>query len=62
MMRNFLLASAGAILLSLSGPQVANTATLEAWAPVPVKPAPFTGPNKPHKKFTDILARIRLRP
>ena len=34
-----------------------GAAPLEAWAPQPVKPAPFTAPNKPLKKFTDILAR-----
>jgi len=57
MMRKILMAGVGAVLLTLSGAQMANTAPLEAWAPVPVKPAPFTGPNKLHKKFTDILAR-----
>ncbi len=57
MLRKFLIASAGAALLTTAGAPVANTAPLEAWAPVPVKPAPFTGPNKPHKKFVDILAR-----
>jgi mannose-6-phosphate isomerase-like protein (cupin superfamily) len=57
MMRKFLITSAGAVLLTLSGAQGASTAPLEAWAPVPVKPAPFTGINKPHKKFVDILAR-----
>ena len=32
---------------------------LTAWAPQPVKPAPFTAPNKPLKKFVDIMARHR---
>lgn len=38
---------------------MASGAPLTAWAPQPVKPAPFTGPNKPLKKFVDILARHR---
>jgi mannose-6-phosphate isomerase-like protein (cupin superfamily) len=38
----------------------AHSATpLTAWAPQPVKPAPYTAPNQPLKKFTDILARHR---
>lgn len=37
--------------------QTARPAPLMAWAPQPVKPAPFTAPNKPLKKFVDILAR-----
>ncbi len=35
----------------------ASGAPLTAWAPQPVKPAPFTGINKPLKKYVDILAR-----
>jgi len=49
----------GALLL-LCAPAAAQRATpLTAWAPVPVKPAPFTAPNQPLKKFTDITARHR---
>ena len=48
---------AAASLICISALGQAQSATpLAAWAPVPVKPAPFTGPNKPHKKFTDIIA------
>jgi mannose-6-phosphate isomerase-like protein (cupin superfamily) len=50
-------------LMSLAGVpaslQMASGAPLTAWAPVPVKPAPFTAPNKPLKKFVDIVARHR---
>lgn len=53
-----MMVSAG-LLLALSGAQAADSLT--AWAPQPVKPAPFTGPNKPLKKFTDIMARHRGR-
>jgi mannose-6-phosphate isomerase-like protein (cupin superfamily) len=55
MMRKMFFASAGMLLLT--GAQVANTAPLTAWAPQPVKPAPYIAPNKPLKKFTDIMAR-----
>jgi mannose-6-phosphate isomerase-like protein (cupin superfamily) len=48
-----------AILLALSGIQTAKPAPLTAWAPQPVKPAPYVAPNKPLKKFVDILARHR---
>jgi len=34
-----------------------RAAPLTAWAPQPVRPAPFTAPNKPLKKFADIMAR-----
>ena len=51
----------GALML-LCVPASAQRATpLTAWAPQPVKPAPFTAPNKPLKKYTDILARHRGR-
>jgi len=43
----------------LAGSSQVGAAPLEAWAPQPEKPAPFTAPNKPLKKFTDILARHR---
>ena len=56
-MRKILVALAGAVILTLPCAGPASTAPLEAWAPVPVSPAPFTGVNKPHKKFVDILAR-----
>jgi mannose-6-phosphate isomerase-like protein (cupin superfamily) len=49
-----------AILLSAVCAPVAvlsAPAPLMAWAPQPVKPAPFTAPNKPLKKLVDILAR-----
>ena len=58
-MRKFWLAAAGTVLLALSGAQVGNTAPLTAWAPKPVKPAPYIAPNKPLKKFVDIMARHR---
>ena len=32
---------------------------LTAWAPQPVKLAPYTAPNQPLKKFADIMARHR---
>src|SRR6201985_1858900 len=56
-MRKFLIGAAGAALLTLSGAQMASTAPLTAWAPQPVKPAPYVAPNKPLRKFVDILAR-----
>jgi mannose-6-phosphate isomerase-like protein (cupin superfamily) len=55
MLRKFLMASAGAVLLMI--PLAARTAPLTAWAPQPVKPAPYLAPNKPLRKFVDILAR-----
>ena len=57
MKRKFLIGSAGAVLLTLSWAQMAQTAPLTAWAPKPITPAPFVAPNKPLKKFVDILAR-----
>jgi hypothetical protein len=39
------------------GAQTARPAPLHAWAPVPLKPAPYGSPNKPLKKIADILAR-----
>jgi len=36
-----------------------GAAPLTAWAPQPVKPAPYVAPNKPLKKFVDITARHR---
>ena len=59
MLRKFLMASAGAVLLMLPLVQMAKTAPLTAWAPQPVKPAPYLAPNKPLRKFVDILARHR---
>src|SRR5579863_5621113 len=58
MMRRRLIVSA-AILFALSAIQPAGSAPLTAWAPQPVKPAPYIAPNKPLKKFVDILARHR---
>ncbi|HEX4176845.1 MAG TPA: hypothetical protein VHY57_00335, partial [Rhizomicrobium sp.] len=58
-MRKFLIGAAGAAFLTLSGAQMASTAPLTAWAPQPVKPASFVAPNKPLRKFADILARHR---
>ncbi|HVW73248.1 MAG TPA: hypothetical protein VHC39_06390 [Rhizomicrobium sp.] len=58
-MRMFLIGAAGAAFLALMGAQMAGAAPLTAWAPQPVKPAPFVAPNKPLRKFTDILARHR---
>jgi len=55
MMRKLMIA----VLFILPGAQTASAAPLEAWAPQPVSPAPFTAPNKPLKKFADILARHR---
>jgi mannose-6-phosphate isomerase-like protein (cupin superfamily) len=59
MLRKILMASAGAVLLMLPLVQVAKTAPLTAWAPQPLKPAPYLAPNKPLRKFGDILARHR---
>jgi mannose-6-phosphate isomerase-like protein (cupin superfamily) len=56
LLRKFLVVS-GAVLFTLAAVQAANTAPLTAWAPKPVKPAPYIAPNKPLKKFADILAR-----
>jgi mannose-6-phosphate isomerase-like protein (cupin superfamily) len=56
-MKIILLATAATLLCSAAVAQNARPAPLHAWAPVPVKPAPFTGINKPLKKMTDILAR-----
>ena len=39
--------------------QMTQGAPLTAWAPQPVKLAPYTAPNQPLKKFADILARHR---
>ena len=52
----FLLASP-MLLCTLGTGQGATSLT--AWAPQPVKPAPYIAPNKPLKKFTDITARHR---
>jgi mannose-6-phosphate isomerase-like protein (cupin superfamily) len=38
---------------------VQGATPLTAWAPQPVKPAPYTAPNQPLKKFADIMARHR---
>ncbi len=59
MIRNYLIVSVAAVLFTLPGAQTASTAPLTAWAPQPVNPAPFMPPNKPLKKFVDILARHR---
>jgi mannose-6-phosphate isomerase-like protein (cupin superfamily) len=56
-MRNLVIFSAGAVLVTMLCAQAANTAPLTAWAPKPVRPAPYVAPNKPLKKFVDILAR-----
>lgn len=58
-MRRSLIVSAATIFLALAGAESASTAPLTAWAPQPVKPAPYIAPNKPLKKFVDILARHR---
>jgi mannose-6-phosphate isomerase-like protein (cupin superfamily) len=59
MLRKILMASAGAILLMVPLVQMASPAPLTAWAPQPLKPAPYLAPNKPLRKFADILARHR---
>jgi mannose-6-phosphate isomerase-like protein (cupin superfamily) len=56
---SLLIVSVGALFLAMPYAQTANAAPLAAWAPQPVSPAPFTSPNKPLKKFVDILARHR---
>ncbi len=59
-LRKYLLLAGAGILSAVCEPAAAQTARpapLVAWAPQPVKPAPFTAPNKPLKKLTDILAR-----
>lgn len=56
---SLLIVSVGALFLAMPYTQTANAAPLAAWAPQPVSPAPFTSPNKPLKKFVDILARHR---
>ena len=53
-----LLAVAGLAMAAVrADAQNARPAPLHAWAPVPVKLAPYTAPNKPWKKISDILAR-----
>lgn len=59
MLGKFLILATGAILFSVAGLDAASTAPLTAWAPKPVTPAPYIPPNKPLKKFVDILARHR---
>lgn len=44
-------------VVGLAGLSHLHAAPLEAWAPQPVKPAPYAAPNKPLKKFADIQAR-----
>ena len=53
------LVSAAILLFIQSGADTAISAPLAAWAPQPTKPAPYVAPNKPLKKFVDILARHR---
>jgi mannose-6-phosphate isomerase-like protein (cupin superfamily) len=55
--KNIVLATTLLGLLGVSASPMAISAPLTAWAPQPVKPAPFTGINKPLKKFVDIVAR-----
>jgi len=47
------------LLSAVCAPPAAQSAPapLMAWAPQPVKSAPFTAPNKPLKTLVDILAR-----
>ncbi len=54
--------AASFVVLSLltavvAGAQPEKSASLLAWAPQPKKPAPFTPPNKPLRRLSDILAR-----
>ena len=58
-MRKFPIFSAGVLFLTVAGAHIGITAPLTAWAPQPVVPAPFVSPNKPLRKFVDILARHR---
>lgn len=46
-----------AMLCLAASAQTTRPAPLHAWAPQPVKLAPFTAPNKPLKRLADILAR-----
>jgi hypothetical protein len=46
-----------AVLCLAASAQTTRPAPLHAWAPQPVKLAPFTAPNKPLKRLADILAR-----
>lgn len=55
MVRGILIVSAGLLALSAA----THAASLTAWAPKPVKLAPYVAPNQPLKKFADILARHR---
>ena len=50
-----------AMLCLAASAQTARPAPLHAWAPQPVKPAPFTAPNKPLKRLADILARHKAK-
>lgn len=58
-MRNALIVLALAVLVMVWGLHASSAVPLTAWAPQPVKPAPYLPPNKPIKKFVDILARHR---
>jgi len=44
-------------LCTVASAQSEKPAMLSAWAPQPIKPAPFEPPNKPLKKLSEILAR-----
>jgi mannose-6-phosphate isomerase-like protein (cupin superfamily) len=61
-MRIKYLAALAAILPALTASaQTPRPAPLHAWAPQPVKPAPYTAPNKPLKRLVDILARHKAK-
>lgn len=57
MQRRFPVVLAGFIFLMLPCGRAANSAPLTAWAPQPINLAPYIAPNKPLRKFSDILAR-----
>jgi mannose-6-phosphate isomerase-like protein (cupin superfamily) len=45
------------LLCAAAAAQGTRPEPLHAWAPQPVRPAPYTAPNRPLKKLADILAR-----
>jgi len=50
--------AAGSLTASLHG----QGGRIEAWAPMPVKPNPFTPPHKPLAKLSDLLAKHKGHP
>lgn len=54
-----LIVMAAPLFLICAPASAPSAAPLTAWAPQPLNPAPYTAPNKPLKRFADIMARHR---